>query len=413
MGCVRTKKEFWVLIVCVIMINITPACAVNIGDMNTQLENLSKSKDINTINKWSSSGGWYRFWNFGGFCTAVHHLSSQTDGITKDVKALNSSLNETYNDLNNVNGFLENQKNLNTELTGYLKQKSNGESPASPASAVYDAKNVQIELTKNNKTIDVSVHENVKDPQKYDVVQLISDVSNVKGDHTLHYWFLKEVFQDADTKESMVKLYNGNSYVSMTYKTFKQRFTGVVLDVNDIKQSNINVNGSNLNGNQTANHQALTENLINKNISTNDSSNIAPANKSVNMVNKTNNTANNTDLANSAALCDIVDAIYNLKTNNLSTLLSMIPAYDYDLVKILTTISAAFSIFGTIIWVIGGILCSFPPSLAWGVGLCIFGGLLCAAASVMLIFTLYMHDSRDDSATISDILENVNSHSIT
>ena len=415
MGCVKTKKEFWVLIVCVIMINITPACAVNIGDMNNQLENLSKSNDINTINKWSSSNSWYRFWHFGGFCSAISHLSKQTDGITKNIKALNSSLNETYTNLNNVEGFLENQKTLNTELTGYLKQKTNGESPSSPASAISDANIVKTELIKNNKTIDVSVHSNVKDPQKYDVVQLISDVSDGNKDHTLHYWFLKEVYQDGDTKESMVKLYNGNSYVSMTYKTFQKRFTGVVLDVNDIKQTNINnidVNGTNLNANQTVKAQALTENPVNKNISTNDSSNIAPANKSVNMVNNADNPANNTDLTNSAALCDIVDEIYTIKTNDLNTLLSMIPGYDSDLVKLLTILSCIFGILGTIIWVIGGILCAFPPALGWGIGLCVFGGFLCASASAMLIYTLCMHDSRDDSARISNILNNLNSHSI-
>jgi hypothetical protein len=47
------------------------------------------------------------------------------------------------------------------------------------------------------------------------------------------------------------------------------------------------------------------------------------------MVNKTNNLANR--IANSAALCDIVDTIYTLKSNDLSTLLSMIRGYDYDL----------------------------------------------------------------------------------
>ncbi|MGB7969028.1 MAG: hypothetical protein WCF28_05580 [Methanobacterium sp.] len=408
------KKEVCLLFICVIMINITPACAVNIGEMNNDLQNLSNSKDIQTINNWKNSNGWNRFWHFGGFCSAVYHLSSQSDSITKDVKALNSTLNETCENLTTLKGFLENQDKLNTELSNYLKQNSNGDSPASPASAVNDADNVKNELKKINKTIDVSVNENVKEPQKYDVVQLISDVSNDKGDHTLHYWFLKQVFTDNDTGESMVTLYNGNSYISMTYKTFKKKFTGVVLHVNDIQQLNNNNNNSNVissNTNQTADQQSTVPSLTNQSSTSTNSSNNTVANQTLTTTNQTNYLAS-VDKANSAALCDIVDTIYTIKSNDLSTLLSSIPAYDYDLVKLLTLLSAIFAILGTVIWVVGGILCCVPMLVGWGIAICVFGGLLCVAGGAMSIYAAMMHDSRDDSNRLSDILKNINSHSI-
>ena len=411
------KKEVCLLFICVIMINITPACAVNIGEMNNELQNLSNSKDVQSIDQWQNGNGWYRFWHFGGFCSAVYHLSSQSDSLSKDAQQLNHTLNLT----SDLKGFLEHQVKLNTELSGYLNQTNKGESPVSPSTAVMEANILKQEFTEINKTIDISVNQNVKEPQKYDVVQLIGEVSNSKGDYTLHYWFLKDFFTDNDTGESMITLYNGNSYVTMTYKNFKKKYTGIVLRVNDIKQLNINNNDVNLissDSNQTANPQSTVSSSTNQNSTGTNSSDNTVANQTADTANQTAATTNqianlaSTEKANSAALCDIVDTIYSIKSNDLSKILSSIPEYDDKLAKLLTIISCILNVVGIILWVVGGLIFGIPAFQALGLALSIFGGILCGVSVLMLIYVACMKDTRDDSNRLSDIIYNVKSHSI-
>ena len=46
------QRNVLVLLVCIIIINITPACAVNVSGVTNELEDLSKSNDVNNIEKW-------------------------------------------------------------------------------------------------------------------------------------------------------------------------------------------------------------------------------------------------------------------------------------------------------------------------------------------------------------------------
>ena len=85
------------------------------------------------------------------------------------------------------------------------------------------------------------------------------------------------------------------------------------------------------NTNQTADQQSTVPSLTNQSSTSTNSSNNTVANQTLTTTNQTNYLAS-VDKANSAALCDIVDTIYTIKSNDLSTLLSSIPAYDYDLV---------------------------------------------------------------------------------
>ena len=381
---IKINNKLFIFLIISLIVNITPASAVEMGQMANELNEIKNSDDIQTIEKWNNKGGWYRFWHFAGFCKAANRLSSKAEDIKSKVSDLNSSLNATYENLTTIKAFMDEQENLDNELDNFLA--GNG-SHSSPQTAIADANYIQSELKSTNKTIEVSVNGNVNKPQNGDMVQLISDVSenNNTGRYNLNYWLFKGVIEDSDTGESMVQLYNGEEYVTIPLKTFNKRFTGVVLNVKDIATNTTITNQTNSN----------------------------PVVKSVNTKTAKNNSAAEINQSNSqkkvsAQLCSIVITIQTIQKNHLNSMKDLIPAYDSDLAHLLSLLAMIFAIVGTVLWCVGGILCC-TPLLALGVVLCVTGGLFLVASSAMSFYVTSMTDSSDQITILDHMLENVDS----
>lgn len=373
------------------MINITPASAFEIGQMANELNKINDSSDIKTIQKWNNKGGWYRFWHLVGFCKAAHRLASKADHIKDKVSDMNSSLNATYENLTTIKGYLNEQEKLDKELDNFLA--GNG-TDGSPQTAIADANYIQSELKSTNKTIDVGVNVNVNKPQNGDLVQLISDVSENKDNcrYNLDYWYYKEITEDSDTGESMVKLYNGEEYVTMSLATFNKRFTGVVLNVKDITTSNTN----NTKTNQT-NSNPLVKSVDTKTAKNNSAADISQKNSQKKV---------------SAQLCSIVITIQTIQKNHLKAMKDLIPDYDSDLAHLLSLLAMVFAIVGTILWCVGGILTLFLPLIPLGIILCVTGGLFLVASSALSFYGSSMANSSDETTMLDHMLGNVDSRTV-
>lgn len=388
------NNKAFILLIIGLVINITPASAVEVGQLYSDLDELKNSDEIQTIQKWNNGGGWYRFWHFAGFCDAAYKLSSKADDIKAKVSELNSTLNATYGNTTTIKDFYDKQGKLDSDLDSYLS--GNG-SHSSPQTAVDDANYIASELKTTNKTINVDVNENIKAPQNGDLVQLISSISTNTATCTynLEYWLYKGVKVDDDTGESMVQLYNGQEYVTIPLATFNKRFTGVVLNVKDI----------------TTNSNTTVENQTNPNTTT--------VNKTANTVNTKTAPKNQTVTAQNvtngnrftAQLCSTVQTIQTIQLNYLNSMKNLIPAYNQDLVNLLNLLALIFGIIGTLLWVVGGILCA-TPLVPLGVVLCIVGGLLCTASIVMLYYVSCMKDSKNDVITLDNMITDLNSHTV-
>lgn len=130
------------------MINITPACALNIHELDA---------DINTINKWKDGSGGYRFWHFTGFCQAGYHLASKADELKDQASNTEISANKAATAQNNHK--IQKQKEIDAQIDNHLNEKSTGADPNPPQTAIDYANEMKDALKpqKMNVTMDINV----------------------------------------------------------------------------------------------------------------------------------------------------------------------------------------------------------------------------------------------------------------
>lgn len=93
------------------IINITPAAAMSLGDINSQMEN-----DINTYNGYN---WWQKLWNTGSIISSLFNLGMKLKDESSNIQnQIDSALNEAANAQNKI-------KNLNSLISDYNTNSQN------------------------------------------------------------------------------------------------------------------------------------------------------------------------------------------------------------------------------------------------------------------------------------------------
>jgi len=277
-----TNKKLFAIISIVLIINLTPACALNLSAVQN---------NSNYINNYAHAGFWYKFWHFFEFSNAVSSLISQLTEAAKEIPSYTLQGLDISNKAMKSRNELDIQKEELNDLSRYYENdsdKSNwaddGDEPETTHNQINNSLNSTKNTTQLNKPNIISNSQNISQNKPQTVTQnikekenlnntnvtkkasnapqkLIDHANNTKnqlkshgievnvGNRTITNLKPGKIVQLVDpsgyikymeylgkinnfkngTQE--VKLYNGDKYLNIPYTNFKNAYTGVILEL--------------------------------------------------------------------------------------------------------------------------------------------------------------------------------------
>jgi len=269
------NKKLVVVLLVLIIINITPATAFSLGEIQ---------KEGDYVNRYTNESGWYKFCHFLQFCKSIFNIcqlaissemeledfsnqaekqkiemenrdveiqnkkssleilsnyhkmdrytvnASKTNKTSKFHKPTNIVSNHTKSNKNSSSTNITDDTSLNNDTDN---QNSNNTDNVTNAQneLINNADHVKDDLKQSNINVNVSHNVKVADIENKSIVQLLNNDGYIK-----YGVFLGKVVSDG---ELYIKLFNGKEVKLVLFHKFTKDFTGITL--NFISSNNVNV----------------------------------------------------------------------------------------------------------------------------------------------------------------------------